>query len=348
MLRFVSLVALTIGLSGCGMLPFDTMDGSEDPKPFPTTLGVSIPPSQAMAAMPSGAGQVISVIERRRSNAIQHDITLAGAPPNFGENQINVTAFRYVEDIPEKPLADKIKIERPTDSDIYNEMQERFPGGALPSSNAVPRNGMGTFGYAFGRRNGANCLYAWQWIEPAQARPFTPFNNKTAAPISVRVRMCRPGMTEEVMVDLVRQMFVSPRHDDSYRGNPTSRGPGPMAGYGGMGGRGLRGDALSAARPMTNGYASAYGNGYGNMATGYGDDAGYDRAYNYPKYQTAMATGYSPYAAVAAAPVRRKVRRVVVRRRVAPAATYSYSAPAASTPATTIVPGGYAAVPMPQ
>ena len=338
MFRFASLVALTIGLSGCGMLPFDTIESPEDPKPFSTTLGVSIPPSQAMAAMPSGAGQVISVIERRRSNAIQHDITLAGAPPNFGENQINVTAFRYVEDIPEKPLSDGLKIQRPTDSDIYDEMQERIPGGALATSNAVPRNGMGTFGYAFGRRNGANCLYAWQWIE-AQARPFNPLNNKSAAPVSVRVRLCRPGMTEEVMVDLVRQMFVAPRFDDSYRG---VRGPTPMAGYG-MGGRGPRGDALTAARP---GFGNSYGGAYGgSYATGYGDDAGYDRSYNYPKYRAPVTTGASDYAA---APVRRKVRRVV-RRRVAPAATYSYSAPAAvSTPVTTMVPGGYSAVPMPQ
>lgn len=340
MLKFVFSGVLALALSGCGMLPFDYAEPTEDPKPFTTTLGVSIPPSQAMAAMPSGAGQVVSVIERRRSNAIQHEITLAGAPPNFGENQILVSAFRYVDSAPAKPLTDTIPDKKPTEADIYEEMQERIPGGALPTSNAVPRNGMGTFGYAFGRRNGANCLYAWQWIEPPMTRPFQPMNNKTAAPVSVRVRLCRPGMTEEVMVDLVRQMMVAPRYDDGFRGyaprGPMAGGYGPSGAM--RGSRTMGGDALAAANGMgARGYA--YGPSYGN---GY-DDYGMDRSMNYPKYQNQMASR-SDYAA---APVRKKVRRVV-RRRIAAPATYA-SSPVISAPITAAAPvGGYSAVPMPQ
>lgn len=348
MLRLVSLVTLGLALSGCGMV-FDYSDTAGEPKPFDTTLGVSIPPSQAMAAMPSGAGQVISVIERRRGNAIQHDITLAGAPPNFGENQINVTAFRYIDESAENPKTDTIKIERPSESDIYAEMQERFPGGPLPTSNAVPRNAMGGFGYAFGRRNGGNCLYAWQWIEPAQVRPLTPFANKTPAPISVRVRLCRPGMTEEVLVDFVRQLFVQPRFDDGYRTSSGPRTNPSMAygyGYGAGAGYGMRrmgGDALSVASTRP----APYANGYGANPYGYGDDySGYGPRPEAPQYQAPAPTR------VSAAPVRRKVVRRIVRRRVIPQETYSYSAPAA--PATTVVrqaptaPGGYSAVPMPQ
>lgn len=336
MRKLVIIGGLAASLAGCGTLPFDTMEpAGGDPQPFATSLGVSIPPSQAMAAMPQGAGQVVSVIERRRSNAIQHEITLAGAPPNFGENQILVSAFRYVDAAAEKPLPDAIPDKKPTDADIYEEMQERIPGGALPTSNAVPRNGMGAFGYAYGRRNGGNCLYAWQWIEPATARPFQPFNNKTAAPVSVRVRLCRPGMTEEVLVDLVRQLVVMPRYDDNFRGYRT-----PMAGgYGGAGRGRMGGDALAAATGGGAGMAMG-GYAYGPYANPYA--GGYDNSANYPKYQNPMASR-SDYAA---APARRKVRRVVRRRVVAPASTYA-STPVISTPATPPV-AGYSTVPMPQ
>ena len=343
MLRVFAVTTLALGLSGCGgALPFDYSENGTDPKPFPTSLAVSIPPSQAMASMPSGAGQVIAVIERRRGNAIEHDITLAGAPPNFGENQINVTAFRHVDDVGESPVEDMVKMRKPTDEDIYKEMEARFPGGAMPTASAVPYNGMGTFGYAFSRRNGANCLYAWQWIEPANLRPFRPFNNKTAAPISVRVRLCRPGMTEEVLVDFVRQLVVMPRYDDSYRGYPAGRGA-PMA----MGGRSLGMGNLSAG-----GYGAQRGFGaspYGSEYPGYGPR--YDQAMGYPKYQG--GTRAEAPAAVAAAP--RTRTRVIVKRiyvRQPAQETYSsYQAPASAPAARAAVPaatGGYSAVPMPQ
>lgn len=343
MLRPVAILASAFALAGCSLSPFEMGEQSEQPKPFPTTLGVSIPPSQAMAMMPIGAGQVIAVIERRRGNAIQHDITLTGAPPNFGENQINVTAFRYVDENPAHPVEDKLPMTRLTDEDIYKEMETRIPGGALPTSNAVPRNAQGAFGYAYGRRSGANCLYAWQWIDPPVARQFHPIQNKTTpAPVSVRVRLCRPGMTEEVMVDLVRQLFVNVRYDDGFRGYPGGYAPGPMAG--GAGQRRMGGDALSAASgygrtPMYPSYAT--GGDYENPRSGYAS------TYNYPKYAN-PPLGQS--SAVAAAPVRRKVVRRVVRR-PAPAADYTFARTLPSAPAPAAAklgPGGYAAVPMPQ
>lgn len=331
MLRLVTVATLALGLSGCGMV-FDYSDPGGEPKPFDTTLGVSIPPSQAMAMMPPGAGQVVAVIERRRGNAIQHDITLAGAPPNFGENQINVTAFRYIEESVENPKTDTLPMERPDEAAVYTEMQERFPGGALPTSNAVPRNAMGSFGYAFGRRNGANCLYAWQWIDSGQARPFTPFASKTPAPVSVRVRLCKPGMTEEVMVDFVRQMFVAARTDDAYRVN--ARAPTPTQGYG-YGGYG------SGYRPIAGGLAAAphpYGNPYvGAMPPTY---AG----------QNWHTTGTAAPEKVATRTVRKKVVRRVVRR-VVPVETYSQapvSVPSSRPAQMIVAPGGYSAVPMPQ
>jgi len=351
MLRYASLVALAVSLSGCGTMPFDYEDGTDHTRPVAGNLATSIPPSMAMAAVPMAAGQVVSVIERKRGNALQHEITLYGAPPNFGSNQVIVTAYRFVDSTPEKPSEDVLPMSKPTDDEIYKEMQERIPGGPMETSANVPRNAMGPFGYAFGRRNGANCLYAWQWIEGG-FRPFNPVANKSTAPVSVRVRICRPGMTEEVMVDFVRQMYIQPRSGGYPGAAPMVAAP--MA-------RPPAGDALAAARggamPAYGGYAPGYASGYG--ANPYAPPAGYGAApYGQPAYTGGY--GYNPaYAAqqaaperkVAAAPVKKVVRRIVRRRVIAPQ-VYS-SAPVVVQRAAPVVvqqtaPGGYSAVPMPQ
>lgn len=377
MLRFASLVALSLGLTGCGTMPFDYDDGGDTGKPVSGNLATSIPPSMAMAAVPVTAGQVVSVIERKRGNALQHEITLYGAPPNFGSNQVTVTAFKYVDSVPEKPGEDMLAMAKPTDEEIYKEMQERIPGGPMEVSGNVPRNAMGPFGYAFGRRNGANCIYAWQWIESG-FRPFNMVANKTTAPVSVRVRICRPGMTEEVMVDFVRQMYVQPR-SGSYPGT----GPmvaAPMA-------RPMAGDALAAARGSgyAPGYAPAYGSGVAMApyaAAPYPQQPQFTGGYGYnPAYaqQQAAPQQVAPVRKVAAAP-KKTIRRIVRRRVVAPQ-IYSYTPvqtapqvvvqqpqvvmpaqpqvvvqpqpqvvvqPQAQPVIRQVLPGAYSAVPMPQ
>lgn len=364
MLRFASLVALAVGLSGCGTMPFDYDDGGDTGKPVSGNLAASIPPSMAMAAVPVAAGQVVSVIERKRGNALQHEITLYGAPPNFGSNQVTVTAFKYVDTIPEKPGEDMVAMTKPTDEEIYKEMQERIPGGPMEVSSNVPRNAMGAFGYAFGRRNGANCLYAWQWIESG-FRPFNVVANKTTAPVSVRVRICRPGMTEEVMVDFVRQMYIQPRSGAYPGAGPMAAAP--MA-------RPMAGDALAAARGTgyAPGYAPAYGSGFAMTpyGMGYPQQPGFTGGYGYnPAYaqQQAAPQQVAPARKVAAAP-KKTIRRVVRRRVVAPQ-IYSYT-PVQAAPQIVVqqpqvvvqpqavpqvqpvirqvAPGGYSAVPMPQ
>lgn len=325
---------LVTGLAGCSTMPFELVDtGSYQPAPS-TSLGNSIPPSQSMAALPLAAGPVISVIERQRGNALQHEVTLQGAPPNYGENMISVTAFRNVQSIPEKPLDDALPVRRPTEQDINMEMAEKFPNGPLPITSNAPQNGAGTFAYAFGRKAGVSCIYAWQWIESG--------SRLTNPPVSVRVRLCRPGATEEVLVDYVRQLYLMPRNQPGMSGQVMARGP-AVRPYG---------DALSASRTPAGGAYAAY------------QPHPYGMAYAMP------APAAEPVQKVV---IKKVIVRRVVQRQVAAPQIYSYAPPApaaaqqqyvtpqayapsaASAPVPSSAPaatprasGGYSAVPMPQ
>ena len=154
-------------------------------------------------------------------------------------------------------------------------------------------------------------------------------------------------MTEEVLVDFVRQLYLMPRTG----GAPTYAAP--M-----MARPGFRpyGDALTAARggatqQPTYGYQQhPYGPTYagGTYAAG-----------AYPKVDSVGDA--APVRKVAAAPIKKRVlvRRIVRRKVVAPQVySYSPSLPVAIQPAISVAPappvtmqapaaGGYSAVPMP-
>lgn len=324
MIKRIFPVLMVTGLAGCGSMPFELIESTPSNQPMQTSLGTSIPPSQSMAALPTSAGAVVSVIERQRGNALQHEVTLHGAPPNYGENQIQVTAFRSGYDATGKSNEDQVPNQRPTADDINNEMSEKIPGGPLPISNAAPQNGAGAFAYAFGRKNNVSCMYAWQWVEGQRFG---------GSPVSVRVRLCKPGTTEEVLVDYMRQLFLMPR-STTYGGPAMVRGP-AVRPYG---------DALSASRRIgaTQGYAyqHPYGAMYAPVAV----------ASSYPKADTVERTSAAPRA-VAAVRTKRVVVRRIVRRRVVAPQIYSYSPPPVASPAISQpapVAGGYSAVPMPQ
>lgn len=310
---------LVTGLAGCSSMPFELVDNSQTMQAS-TSLGNSIPPSQSMAALPLAAGTVVSVIERQRGNALQHEVTLHGAPPNYGENQIIVTAYRNDA----KATDDLVPTSRPNADDINNEMSEKIPGGPLPISNNAPQNGAGTFAYAFGRKGSVSCLYAWQWVDQT--------TRMVTAPVSVRIRLCKPGATEEVLVDYVRQLYLMPRNQPGASSPAMAYGGGGMRPYG---------DALSATsrgggQPYAMYQTHPYGMGYG----------------------APMAQAERPAQKVV---VKKVIIRRIVRRQVVAPQIYSYAppvpAPAVAAPVVSAAPlpqvtpratGGYSAVPMPQ
>jgi hypothetical protein len=221
----LALVGATL-LSGCN-LPPPYLGPGQDPKT--ATLLQEVPPTAALVLPPPGSLAVVTVLERRYANALTQTVVLANDSAVSGENTIEATFFGPVG--PGAAQGDTLRW-RPLDPvRISEEMIDKFPGVRMTRSPYYVQNGYGPFGYGVGRpRGGGTCLYAWQQIEPPRNKFGEP---KSRGSISLRVRLCRAGATEE---DLLRFMYglVISGYFLPAAWNPYGPAPAPPAGLGGL------------------------------------------------------------------------------------------------------------------
>jgi len=220
---------IVAALGGCASAP------ATGPPQYSASLSTPAMPVRALAALPAAAGDVLTVLEQRRSNAVMQQIILRGDAPTFGENKIIVNAITAT------PTGrDDVRLEQPSDASIEDELAEGFPNIRMTVSLALNHNAYGPFGYALGRSPGAvTCIYAWQWIA-GEDKPnlLAGMNAPRSFPVSIRVRLCRAGSSEQALVDLIRQLMVNAPDGDAY---PAAAATGPAyasdalasAGYGG-------------------------------------------------------------------------------------------------------------------
>lgn len=162
-----------------------------------SSLASEVGPEQALALPPPGGPSVIGVVERRFSNAVQHDIALATTSSVPGQNILRVQMFGpSVENGGDTALADR----QLHMADIRKEIRTEIPGVAMQPSPLYAQNSYGPFGYSLGRA-GANdlCLYAWQRI--AGTRDAAPLTN--VGTVQVRLRMCSTGATESGLLAMM-------------------------------------------------------------------------------------------------------------------------------------------------
>jgi hypothetical protein len=206
-LRVLSaLAAASSALAGCSMHPFD------DRAAFESTTDLA-PAARPMAQLPAAAGEPISVLQSNLQGPLTQRIVLQGDPATGGENRIIVTVDR---DQP-MPGESDYKVPKPTEELISKELDDTMPGIAMAISQNFVRNDFGPFGYAIGHAyGGVACIYAWQW---APGQPIRLIANPEAQaaeasrpkwPTSVRVRLCKQGLGEAELVELVHQMAIYP------------------------------------------------------------------------------------------------------------------------------------------
>lgn len=155
------------------------------------SLAVKADAHEAVALPPPGGPAVISVIERRFSNAIQQDIILSTSATTPGQNMLRVQMFGSIGvDGGDTALSDR----QPSYSEISREMRQLLPGVAMQRSDLYAQNSYGPFGYAVGR-SGRNdlCLYAWQRIGAGRSDATLASRGS----IQVRLRLCQSGAHEE-------------------------------------------------------------------------------------------------------------------------------------------------------
>ncbi|WP_244514152.1 cellulose biosynthesis protein BcsN [Methylobacterium sp. UNC378MF] len=147
-----------------------------------------------------GAGAVTAVIDTRERDGFDQRLRYAGGD---GRNHAEIALRRETADL---LLAFPPRLAKPSEFGIAGEIAVRFPGQAMTVRPPL-RNAYGPIGIALG----ADCLYAWQWIEGGRSdsasggQPPALFQAEPIArrrAISLRIRLCRTA--EASLGDLVR------------------------------------------------------------------------------------------------------------------------------------------------
>jgi hypothetical protein len=220
-------------LSGCSVVSHDMRAVYE---PIRDATSSAIP----MAQLPPDAGYVVSILQSRIAGVLTQRIVLKGDAGTRGENAIEVN----VDENDRRPGDVDGPVAKPTRSMIVNELEAKFPHAEMRLSQTWNRNSFGPFGYAIGHvSRRVTCIYAWQFSAGRAPRLIddpalvASAASMPSAPTSVRVRLCRAGVSEEQIVSLLRALQVYPPGSSAPYVDPSYEAVGPLGAH----------DALQAA-----------------------------------------------------------------------------------------------------
>jgi len=206
-----SLFILALGLSACSTMPTRGVLATVDPTPTGATAG---PPAAQGVEARSGASAILALPaearvrggleERRYANGWRQSVALDRALMGKGWNELTI-------DIRAQPAGSgregEIPMGRPTEEGVRQELSLRFPTTRMRIIAKPLRNDLGPFGLAVGPApGGGRCAFAWQWVDDlrAVARPdaaATTIVRGDEIPASIRLRLCRKGVTEQQFAD---------------------------------------------------------------------------------------------------------------------------------------------------
>ncbi|MET0721253.1 MAG: cellulose biosynthesis protein BcsN, partial [Tardiphaga sp.] len=193
--------------------------------PETTSTVRTVPAETAFALPPPGGPAIVTISERRYSNAIQQDIALSTSSRTIGQNLLRISLFGPVNFrlAPQATLSDSSL----AGTNISHEMRDQLPGVRMTISPYYVQNQYGPFGYAVGRAlSGDLCLYAWQRIRPARS---TLIRNRGT--ISLRLRVCDKRASEEQLLAIVYGLTINAFFSD-IQWNPYGDPPGMPASLG--------------------------------------------------------------------------------------------------------------------
>ncbi|WP_062226653.1 cellulose biosynthesis protein BcsN [Aureimonas frigidaquae] len=182
-----------------------------------------VPPEGAFALPPPGGPAVVSVIERRYTDATEQKIVLETQGSTTGENYLLVQFFGPVGNGP--GLGDSPLNDRPLRAnDIAKEIRAAMPGVPMQQSASYVQNRFGTFSYAVGRSaSGDICLYGWQRIV---GRDNSTLILRAQGTIQLRLRLCAPNQSEEQLL-LTMYGYSINAYFDNFQWNPYGSPKGP-------------------------------------------------------------------------------------------------------------------------
>ncbi|MDM9628714.1 cellulose biosynthesis protein BcsN [Rhizobium sp. S152] len=188
LLRMISLAGLA------GMLAACTSSGNVR---LPNAAE-TVASEQALALPPPGGPSIVSVVQHRRGNGVEQNISLFTSSSVQGQNFLKIQMLGASGSTSGTGGAPYRMI---SESGISREMFAAAPGVPMTRSATFLQNSYGPFGYASGRsRDGDTCIFAWQQIRSSrsamtQARNF--------GMIQVRLRLCDARATERQLLAVV-------------------------------------------------------------------------------------------------------------------------------------------------
>lgn len=151
-----------------------------------------VPQALAAALSLPGAGAVVEITNTPLRDGFDQRIRFSGGD---GENSARIVVHDATADLVFAFPNDMVK---PTADTIQMALNARFPGQSLTIQRRPLRNAYGPVGYAVG----ADCLYAWQWIEwsPSDIAVTSGLirTGMARGAASIRIRLCS---TERASLD---------------------------------------------------------------------------------------------------------------------------------------------------
>ncbi|ASY59831.1 cellulose biosynthesis protein BcsN [Sinorhizobium sp. CCBAU 05631] len=192
--KAVGLIVLaSLSLAGC-----TAREGARVP-----TGATIVATENALVLPPPGGPDILNVVERRFGNAVEQDVNLHTSASTPGQNYLRATFFGPTGAGLDQKTATYSAVRA---SEMMREARRAVPGVPLAQSPYFLQNNYGPFGYAFGRRDGDACLYAWQQIRPpeSQRSPLRSYGT-----IQVRFRYCATDASENELLNIVYAYTIS-------------------------------------------------------------------------------------------------------------------------------------------
>lgn len=162
-------------------------------------------PEKALIFPPPGGPEIIAVVNRSYSNAVEQQVILRSNARTPGQNFMKVSLFG--PQTTENTGRDSLPFTGFRSSAIAREIRSEFPGVGLSISAEYLQNSYGAFSYAAGPGRGDDtCLYGWQDIRSPE-RMRQAANN--LGRIKVRVRVCQSGTTVQQLLTLMYNYTIT-------------------------------------------------------------------------------------------------------------------------------------------
>lgn len=213
----VLLPGIAMVLSGCNN------PGGVRPSGAPKML----PPEEALIFPPPGGPEVISVINRTYSNAVEQQVILRSDARTPGQNYLKIELYgpQRAEDTGKDGLSSSSL----RASSISREIRTAFPGAHVATSAEYLQNAYGAFSYASGTGAGDDtCIYGWQQIRsPESMRQ----GFKNLGRINVTLRLCQSGVTVRDLLTVMYNYTITGSYD-AENWNPYGTAQAPPEGMG--------------------------------------------------------------------------------------------------------------------